>query len=145
MGKYGYKFIGNDGFAIQLGKKHDESLSSEQSHNVNNNITVNITLADGQTLKTGSCENPEDVSETEQKIADCIYKIIEQRIKSLAQEQSANVNNNITVNIKLADGQTSKTSSCEKPENMTDSDQKMADCVSKLAISLAKHKQKYNL
>lgn len=143
MGKYGYKFIGNAGFASQFEAR--KSLSSEQSHNVNNNITVNITLADGQTLKTGSSENPEDVSATEQKIADCIYKIIEQRVKSLAQEQSADVNNNITVNIKLADGQTSKNGSCEKPDNATASEQNMADCVSKLAISLAKHKQKYNL
>lgn len=88
MGKYGYKFIGTDGFAMHFTNNHNKSLSSEQSHNVNNNITVNIKLADGQTSKNGSCE---------------------------------------------------------KPDNATASEQNMADCVSKLAISLAKHKQKYNL
>lgn len=73
MGKYGYKFIGNDGFAIQLGKHGDKSLSSEQEPISESNGT----RRDGRPPMSDNCgQHREKVSSTENNIADCLSKLV---------------------------------------------------------------------
>ncbi len=62
MGKYGYKFIGNDGFAIQIAKRHNNSLSSERNQSSESIDAVR----DGRPpMSDNSGQHPKKVSSTE--------------------------------------------------------------------------------
>lgn len=62
MGKYGYKFIGTTGFAMQYFRKANESLSSERNQSSENINTVR----DGRPpMSDNSGQHPKKVSSTE--------------------------------------------------------------------------------
>lgn len=70
MGKYGYKFIGNDGFAMHF-TDHKKSLSSEPISKSSD------TRRDGRPPMSDNCDqHREKVSSTENNIADCLSKLV---------------------------------------------------------------------
>lgn len=73
MGKYGYKFIGTDGFAAQYTEGNKNSLSSERNQSSESIDTVR----DGRPpMSDNSGQHPKKVSSTESNIADCLSKLV---------------------------------------------------------------------
>lgn len=87
MGKYGYKFIGNAGFASQCYHKADESLSSERNQSSESIDTVR----DGRPpMSDNSGQLQNEVSSTEKDIADCLSNLM----VALAKHSNANTGKN---------------------------------------------------
>ena len=73
MGKYGYKFIGNAGFAVDFAERNDKSLSSKQEPISEGSDT----RRDGRPPMSDNCDqHREKVSSTENNIADCLSKLV---------------------------------------------------------------------
>lgn len=71
MGKYGYKFIGNAGFAAQF--EAQESLSGKQEPISESSDK----RGDGRPPMSDNCgQHREKVSSTENNIADCLSKLV---------------------------------------------------------------------
>ena len=73
MGKYGYKFIGNAGFAMQYYKEANKSLSSEQNPN---SESIDAGRDGRPPMSDNSGQRREKASSTESSnAADCLYKL----------------------------------------------------------------------
>lgn len=73
MGKYGYKFIGNAGFAVHFAEQHDKSLSSEQNPN---SESIDAGRDGRPPMSDNSGQRREKASSTESSnAADCLSKL----------------------------------------------------------------------
>ena len=87
MGKYGYKFIGNAGFAMQYYRKANESLSSERNQS---SESIDEAKDERQPMSANSGQLQNEVSSTEKDIADCLSNLM----IALAKHSNANTGKN---------------------------------------------------